>query len=147
MAHVKRSFGTALQRTLRGGVRLTDLEHELLEAFVDHLPDELAATVSAQPEGYTLVQRESDGRALNFYPARRNQHLPKLAVKESEAKLLRFRFQTEPHTDDLHATFVAIDGRFFCASFSHDLRVYKNVRLRRVEDVSQAWRSAVTKRS
>jgi len=38
--------------------------------MVDELPGKLRAVVEAQCETYNLVQREADGRALNFYRRR-----------------------------------------------------------------------------
>jgi hypothetical protein len=69
-AVVKRTFGAWITRLVRGGHTLTDAEHHLLCLLVGQLPPRLRATVERQFESYNLVQRESDGRALNFYRVR-----------------------------------------------------------------------------
>jgi hypothetical protein len=67
---VKTNFGNAISRLLWGGVCLSRVESGLLQRMVDELPGKLRAVVEAQFETYNLVQREADGRAVNFYRRR-----------------------------------------------------------------------------
>lgn len=67
---MRTEFGTSLSRFIRGGVILSGLEVWALKALVSSLPPELQQVVEAQFQRYVLVQREIDGRALNFYPRR-----------------------------------------------------------------------------
>ena len=64
---MKRSHGSWLIRLMRGGAVLTAGEQQLLSLLVTELPAHLREVAEGQFAEYNLVQREADGRALNFY--------------------------------------------------------------------------------
>lgn len=64
---MKRHFGSFWTRSpLGSGITLTDVEYRIVEELVQALPEWLRVTVEAQFAAYNLVQREVDGRALNW---------------------------------------------------------------------------------
>ncbi len=143
---MKRQFGSFWSRLLSGGVKLSVAEHAVLEALVSGLPDELRQVAELQFEAYNLVQREVDGRALNFY---RNldgqpsnmQGLPLLQHKGEEAPLVRITLQFNAPSPPLHAVLTAVHGRAFCISFSRALTPGEATTRPQVGKVVQAWRS------
>jgi hypothetical protein len=142
---VKTIFGTTLSRLLRGGVLLSELELEIAKRLVSELPTDLRATVEAQFSAYELVQREVDGRALNFYPRRKDMRnrfpAPLLQMEVAEAPLVRMQFSLGNPSVVLHAVLTAVQGRVFCVSFSHDVRPFQNPAKLEVLKVVHAWRS------
>ncbi len=141
---MKRSYGSWLLRALRGGAVLTAGEQALLATLVAELPAHLRNVVEAQFDEYNLVQREVDGRALNFYKVSFFSFAPQpvsqvLESKRNEAPLVRLAVQTgEP--EPLHATLTAVNGRVFCASFSK--RVPRSLGHEfKVSKVVHAWKS------
>lgn len=141
---MKTEFGTPLSRLLRGGVVLSNLEGWALQTLVTSLPLELRQTVEAQFQRYVLVQREVDGRALNFYPRRReirNLYAPLLKMEIEDAPLLRIKISIANPPSTLHAVLHAVLGRVFCVSFSEDVRPFANASGFEVEDVKHSWRS------
>src|SRR4051812_44916289 len=116
---MKRTFGNFLERLLWGGTRLTDVEFELLQQLVAALPSTLHWAVERQFEAYNLVQREVDGRALNFYRKRIGtanymEGLPLLEMAVDEAPLVRLTARVSGETEPLHVTLNAVKGRVFC---------------------------------
>lgn len=81
-----------LSRFLRGGVVLGALEGWALQTLVSSLPPELRQIVEAQFQRYVLVQREVDGRALNFYPRR-----SEIGAGKRRA-VLEFKLQPKPRS-------------------------------------------------
>jgi len=140
---VKRSYGSWLLRLLRGGVMLSAGEQQVLALLVAELPPHLRAVAEAQFAEYNLVQREVDGRALNFYKVGLFSMAPLpvsqlLKSKQEEALLIRVGVQMgEP--DPLHATLTALNGRVFCAAFSR--RVPETQHGFKVSEVVHAWKS------
>ena len=141
---MKRRFGSLLTRTLRGGANLSDEEHFLLKSLVDALPLGLRSVVSAQFNSYNLVQREQDGRALNFYRVPLiGKPLPPgrlLEMKSDEAPLIGLVAQIEGETRPLHATLSAVHGRAFAVAFDRPVPSVGALRLG-VTKVSHSWRS------
>lgn len=121
-AAVKRDFGTWITRLMRGGCRLTDGEHLVLTQLVEHVDPSIKSVVDAQFEEYNLVQREVDGRALNFYKIVRGKKglsdALLLFMDRDEATLVRISLDIPGTSEVLHATLTAVNGRVFCASFS-----------------------------
>ena len=118
----------------------------MLVALVEALPDPLRKNVEAQFSAYNLVQRESDGRALNFYRERNGvpnnmTGLPLLKHKGTEAPLVRVTALIGQGHEPLHAVLTAVDGRAFCVSFSRSLGRDVSAEAVRVESTVQAWRS------
>jgi hypothetical protein len=142
---VKTTFGTTLSRLLRGGVLLSELESEITKRLVSELPTDLRATVEAQFSAYELVQREVDGRALNFYPRRKDMpnrfSAPLLQMDVAEAPLVRMQFSVGNPSVVLHTVLTAVQGRVFCVTFSQDVRPLKNPATLEVLKVVHAWRS------
>jgi hypothetical protein len=146
---VKRQFGSLIPRLLRGGATLSDTEYAAMCSLVDALPPDLRSIVTAQLNSYNLVQRESDGRALNFYRFKNGSpsftdDLPQLRMKTEESPLVRAKLSVEGEEEPLHAVLAAVRGRVFCISFSrppgsggHSVRVL---------DTEQSWLSSVVVR-
>jgi len=142
---VKTTFGTTLSRFFRGGVLLSELESEVTKRLVSELPPDLREIVEAQFAAYELAQREVDGRALNFYPRRKDMpnrfSAPLLQMEVAEAPLVRMQFSLGNPSVVLHAVLTAVQGRVFCVSFSQDVRPLKNSATLEVLKVVHAWRS------
>ena len=142
---MKTAFGTRLTRLLRGGVLLSPLESWAVQTLVSSLPQELRLVVEAQFERYVLVQREFDGRALNFYPRRRELRVglqaPSLKMDLEDAPLIRIKMSVSEPSATLHAVLSAVLGRAFSVSFSQDVRPFAAASSFAVEEVVQSWRS------
>lgn len=144
---VKRHFGGFFVRLLQGGTTLSDTEHAILCSLVHALPTELQTTVTAQLNAYNLVQRETDGRALNFYRFKNGSpsyidDLPQIRMKTDETPLVRASLRIEGDMEPLHAVLAAVHGRVFCVSFSRP-PLTKTARSVQVLDTEQSWRSSV----
>ena len=117
----------------------------MFRRLVEVLPSQLRVPVEAQVSAYNLVQREVDGRALNFYRKKRFKvvrgDLPRLPVQPGVVKLCAVTLSSPSVSTPIHATMHAVDGYFFCLSFSQDLRPFSGVRDLVVAKVSQSWRS------
>jgi hypothetical protein len=140
---MKRTYGNFLKRLLRGGTKLTEVEWELLQQSVASLPPPLRSVVERQFEAYNLVQREVDGRALNFFRSRGGkanniEGLPLLEMVSGEAPLVRLTARISGENEPLHATLSAVKGRVFCMTLSRRTRGDGIVT---VSEVKQAWRS------
>jgi hypothetical protein len=123
---------------------LSTAEHRLLSSLVEELPANLRETIETQFAEYNLVQREADGRALNFYRVGLFSSTPLsvsplLESKQEEALLIRLAAHIG-ETEPLHATLTAVRGRVFCASFSR--RVPRNLGNEfKIGSVVHAWKS------
>jgi hypothetical protein len=148
---VKRQFGSRLSRLLNGGATLSTAEYALLNSAVTALPPELRAIVEAQFEAYNLVQREVDGRALNFYRkergAVRSERLPLLSLKEEEAPLVRLSARIEGSPEPVHAVLTAVSGRAFSLTTDRALGLRERERNVSVDRVVNAWRSKFAPRA
>ena len=142
---MRTQFGTRLSRFLRGGVALSALEGWTLQTLVLALPSGLRQIVESQFQRYVLVQREVDGRALNFYPRRREMKAglsaPALQMEGEEAPLVRIKFSIAGHGRSLYAVLAAVLGRAFCVSFNSDVRPFAAASEFKLENVEQSWRS------
>ena len=143
---MKRDFSNLITRLIGGGVRLTDAEYFLLRTLVEHLDPEIRGVVESQFEQYNLVQREVDGRALNFYRKVRGRLAEPsqiLEMKGEKAPLIKISVSAPGDRRPLHAVLTAVGGRAFCVTFD---RAPPKPRL--AADVSvtsstQSWRSEV----
>ena len=144
---MKTKFGNILTRISRGGVVLMPIEEALLKCTVEELPASLRSIVESQINTYNLVQREIDGRALNFYRITRGRvkrdDLQPLPIKAGEIKLLSVAFSIEADTKYMHATLSAVNKYFFCMALSECLKPYKNSNRIFIKHVRQSWRSNI----
>ncbi|MFZ5724238.1 MAG: hypothetical protein ACOY33_11330 [Pseudomonadota bacterium] len=139
---MKHRFGNFLTRLLWGGTVLSPVEARLFEACMSALPDHLRTVVEAQVASCNLLQREIDGRALNFYRKGRSAtDTPKLKMLVTEAPLIRISARVYGLKEPVHALLVAVNGRLFCMSLSRAVNSLGAGSGVRVEKVSQAWRS------
>ena len=144
---VKRQFGGPIARLMRGGTTLSGTEHRVLCCLVDALPVDLRTIVTAQLNAYNLVQREIDGRALNFYRFKTGlpafvDDLPRIEMKTDESPLVRARLSIEGEEEPLHAVLAAVRGRVFCISFGRPPQLMNAHRVQ-VLHAEQSWRSSV----
>jgi hypothetical protein len=125
---------------------LSGLEAWALRTLVSSLPPQLREIVEAQFQRYVLVQREIDGRALNFYPRRREVRkglsAPLLAMDSEAAPLARARISIADPSATLHAVLHAVHGRAFSLSFSEDARRFATASGFALEHLDQSWRSS-----
>lgn len=133
-------------RLCRGGATLSAAEYRLLCLLVAALPAHLRDIVERQFDAYNLVQREADGRALNFYRVQpwSNKVLsvsPLLTSKANEAPLVRIGIDVAGDGEPLHAVLTAVDGRVFCVSFNRVIPKNLSPDSISVRSVTQAWRS------
>lgn len=126
-------------------------EHQIVSAMVAELPDHLRNTVESQFNEYNIVQRETDGRALNFYKmgflsAKPRQTRAVLHGNGDEATLIRVSVSTPGQTEPLHATLNAVAGRAFCASFSRPVPEAGDERAPKITKVTHAsWTNFPTR--
>jgi hypothetical protein len=149
---MKRFFGSLLLRLLRGGVVLRKGEHQIVSSLVAELPDHLRSTVESQFNEYNIVQREADGRALNFYKmsflsATPLQTRALLRGSSDSAPLIRVSVSTPGQPEPLHATLNAVAGRAFCAAFSRPVPEINDDRAPKIPKVTHAWRANFQPRS
>jgi len=144
---LKRQFGSRISRLLNGGATLSPAEFALLNSAVTALPPEIRSVVEAQFAAYNLVQREVDGRALNFYRKDRgavtSKGVPLLALKAEEAPLIRIAARIEGSPEPVHAVLTAVGGRAFSLTTDRALGLRERERSLQVERVVNAWRSNV----
>lgn len=140
---MKRAFGTFLSRLLNGGIQLTDSEHHVLCLLVQALPDGFRHVVELQFDQYDLVQREIDGRTLNFYCKSAAAKLPLLALRAEQCPLVRIVVQTQGEPKAVHAVLTAVNGRAFCVSLSERIDQAGHLAEAKVTEVVQSWRSNV----
>ena len=130
---------------------LSDFEWRVLDALVSKLPTHLRETVEAQFDTYVLVQREADGRALNFYPPntalrKLRQGIwalraPKLPMESEVAPLMKLKIKLSRPPVEIGAVLRAVSGRAFCISFSEDVRRLRDASGFELADATHAWRS------
>ena len=137
-----------MTRLLRGGVRLSDAEHFLLQASVERLDPEIRGVVVSQFEQYNLVQREVDGRALNFYKIKLGRRAPLevselLAMTAAEAPLIKISVAPPGEEKPLHAVLTAVNGRAFCLTFDRVPPRSPFGPGAQVTSSTQSWRSEV----
>lgn len=144
---MKRHFGTLWTRSWLGaGTNLTAVEHRIAKELVSALPDWLRSTVESQFEAYNLVQREVDGRQLNFFRKTGDVTndmggLPTLEMMIDEAPLVRMTFRLGDTNEPIHATLNAVGGRVFCIAFSQRVDKFQGATDIAVLRTKDAWRS------
>ncbi|HQZ94911.1 MAG TPA: hypothetical protein PLP21_01265 [Pyrinomonadaceae bacterium] len=139
---MKRNFGNFFERWTRGGTKLTDVEFDLLQHAVNSLPPSLRSIVESQFDSYNLVQREVDGRSLNFYRIKGGkvdrEGLPLLEMSVEEAPLIRLTATVNGDSKPIHANLHAVTGHVFCMSLNRRAPA-KGVVM--VLKIKQSWRS------
>jgi hypothetical protein len=147
---VKRYFGSLLLRLIRGGVLLRQGEHQILSSMVAELPDHLRSSVENQFAEYNLVQREVDGRALNFYKMSLFSAKPlqvRAALHGKRQDLIRVSASAPGEAEPIHATLKVVAGRAFCASFNRPAPELSDGRPLMITKVTHAWQSEFPARS
>ena len=144
---MKRAFGNAFTRLLWGGTTLNAVEHRLLERLVAELPPPIRVIAEQQLDAYNLVQREHDGRALNFYRKKNGnpnnmEGLPLLDSRIEEAPVIRLTASIEGFDRPLHAVLTAVHGRIFCMSLSEPAPGNPSASLE-VLRVEQSWKANI----
>ena len=143
---MKRNYGSFFSRLAWGGSNLSPAELKILDALVSTLPVELRQVVETQFDAYNLVQRETDGRALNFYRRKDGKPnsmigLPLLKHKGHEAPLARIAALLGGNATPLHAALTAVDGRAFSLTLNRKLEKTEHNDSLNVQSVVHAWRS------
>jgi hypothetical protein len=134
-------------RVWKGAVIPCPLEEFLLWEFVERMPVNFQPIIRNQLASYNLVQRDHDYLELRFYRTVRSRvnrsSLPLLQIRDGEVKLLSITAQIPDIDDPLHASFWAVDRRYFMVNFGYNIKPYKELPLASVEKTRQSWRSNV----
>ena len=146
---MKRFFGSPLLRLIRGGVVLHRAEYQIISVMVAELPEHVQRVVVRQFNEYTVVQREADGRALNFYKmgyfsSKPVQTSATLQGKAGEADLISVSALTPGQSEALHATLNVIGGRVFQVSFSRPVFDLKDGQALKMTKFTHAWHKNFT---
>lgn len=136
-----------LSRIFGTGVKLNSFELKVLELGLKNLPDDLASIILLQIEQYNLVQREFGSRAINFYRKSGfwgdvESISPILDLKKNDVPLIKLELKTEK-SELIHAVFHAVNGRFFCVTFSTSTEELKHSQIIELVSVTKSWRSAI----
>ena len=96
---------------------------------------------------YNLVQREFGSRAINFYRTRGfwgevESISPILKLKKNDVPLIKLELRTENNIS-VHSVFHAVNGRFFCITFSTSTEDLKDSQTVELVSVTKSWRSAI----
>ena len=134
-------------RIWKSAVNLSPLEEFLLLEFVQRMPVNFQPILRSQLASYNLVQRDPDWLELRFYRFVRGRvdrsPLPLLSIKIGEVKLFSIAAQIPDVNNPLHASFWAVDRRFFMVNFESSIKPYKELRSVSIEKIQQSWRSNV----
>jgi len=136
-------------RVWKGAVIPCPLEEFLLSEFVERMPVNFQPILRSQLASYNLVQRDPDYIELRFYRIVRGRvdrgSLPILQIRAGEVKLLSITAEIPDVEDPLHASFWAVDRRFFMVNFGCSIKPYKDLPSASIEKARQSWRSNVEK--
>jgi hypothetical protein len=142
---VKSAFGNVITRFLWGGISLSNIEIIVLRRLVDALPPILRSPLLVQIDSCNLVQREIDGRALNFYRKADNRvtrdGIPDLPIRPGEIVLIKMAFSVPGQNETFHVTMTAVDRQFFCLNFSNDIRPFALTGDIEIKAITESWRS------
>ena len=134
-------------RVWKGAVIPCPLEEFLLSEFVERMPVNFQPILRSQLSSYNLVQRDPDYMELRFYCIVRGRvdrgSLPILQIRAGEVKLLSITAEIPDVEDPLHASFWAVDRRFFMVNFGCSIKPYKDLPSASIEKARQSWRSNV----
>jgi hypothetical protein len=134
-------------RVWKGAVALCSLEEFLLLDFVEKLPINFQPIIRNQLASYNLVQRDPDWLELRFYRIAQGRvdrsPLPSLPIRVGEVKLLSITARIPDVNDPIHASFWAVDRKFFMVNFGCSIKPYKELLAVSIEKTRQSWRSNV----
>lgn len=134
-------------RVWKGAVIPCPLEEFLLCEFVERMPVNFQPILRNQLASYNLVQRDPDYIELRFYRIVRGRvdrsSLPVLQSRAGEVKLLSIAAKIPDVDGPLHASFWAVDRRFFMVNFGCSIKPYKDLPSASIEKTEQSWRSNV----
>jgi hypothetical protein len=143
---VKRNFGNWIVRLFRGAT-LTDAEFFILRTLVESLDVQIRGVVQSQFDEYNLVQREVDGRALNFYKIGPGGHRlevsTSLEMENDEEPLVKVALAIPGEKKLFHAVLTAVGGRAFCVTLERAPPSPGFNGTPTVTNVIQSWRSGV----
>ena len=144
---MKREFGNWIMRLLRGGTTLNEAEYFVLVTLVGSLDAQIRSVVQSHFNEYNLVQREVDGRALNFYKigpkGRKLEVSCPLEMEKLEEPLVKATFAIPRDNKSFYAVLTAVGGRAFCITFSRALPNSGFGTTPTVSSITQSWRSGV----
>jgi len=133
-------------RVLRGGTRPTSFEKLCIEACLTHLPEQIKEIANSQLAQYNLIQREIDGRALNFYRVVRFNKIAEptnlLPIKSKDCVLLKLEVETDTQ-EKLNVTLHATSYRIFCIQFSRSVSKPKTIKGISITKCTQSWRNVI----
>lgn len=133
-------------RILRGGTRPTSFEKLCIESCLTHLPEQIKDVANSQLAQYNLIQREIDGRALNFYKIVRFNQISEpsnlLPIKSKDCVLLKIEIETDTQ-EKLNVTLHATGYRIFCIQFSRSVSNLKSIKEISVTKCTQSWRNVI----
>ena len=135
-----------LMRIFRGGTRPTSFEKLCIEACLTHLPERIKDIANSQLAEYNLIQREIDGRALNFYKIVRFNQIAEpsnlLPIKSKDCVLLKIEVETDAQ-EKLNVTLHATGYRIFCIQFIRSVSHLKSIKEISVTKCTQSWRGVI----
>lgn len=138
-------------RLWKGAVILCPFEEFLLREFVERMPANFQPILRSQLAGCNLVQRDPDWLELRFYRIAQGlvdrSPLPLLPIRGGEVKLLSITAKLPEVDDPVHATFWAVDRRFFMVNFGCSIGAYRKFGVASIEKIRQSWRSNVGRES
>lgn len=144
---MKTNFGSWWLRMLKGGVSLSPVEQQLLQVFVDHMPNQFQQTLDAQIDSLNLAQRVAEWRGINFYCL--NEGSPSwagvapLPCKAGEIKLLSLKVEIEGINPPVNVAFWAVNRYFFGFGTDQSLKPVKAATHIKLLEVTQSWRSNI----
>lgn len=142
---MKLQFGSAWLRILRGGIRLTPIEQQLLVAFREHIPPSFHMSFDAQLDAINLAQRHAEWKGINLYRIRHGKvyhdDLPPLPCSKGEVKLLSLSIAIPGIAEPLHVAYWSVQRFFFGFGTGESLRPIQAITQLAVRSSRQSWRS------
>ncbi|RZU47399.1 hypothetical protein EV700_0361 [Fluviicoccus keumensis] len=144
---MKSNFGSWWLRVLKGGVKLSPVEQQLLQTFIDHMPTDFQQPLAAQINALNLAQRVAEWRGINFYclikgrPSRVG--VAPLPCKAGEIKLLSLKVAIDGISPPINVAFWAVNGYFFGFGTDQSLKPVKAATDITLLKVTQSWRSNI----
>ncbi|MHA2852290.1 hypothetical protein, partial [Vibrio harveyi] len=143
---LRKAMLNKLRKMILGCTDLTPFEEQSIKLCIDNLPENLKGIAAAQFKEYNLIQREYDGRTVNFYKVKclrkvvnPNQLLP---IKTDDCVLIKLELKTISN-ERIGVTLHATGHRIFSASFSKDVSNLGKIEGMRLEKLTKSWRSVV----
>lgn len=143
---LRKAMLNKLRKMILGCTELTQFEEQSIKLCIENLPENLKGIAAAQLKEYNLIQREYDGRTVNFYKVKclrkvvnPNQLLP---IKTDDCVLIKLELKTISN-ERIGVTLHATGHRIFSASFSKDASNLGKIEGMRLEKLTKSWRSVV----